>query len=912
MITKKAFFLLFISLFLTPMFSLLPAEKTRTVKVACYNKDGFLEYNPTNKSYSGYAYEFLMAIKQTSAWEFEFINAESLLQALEMVRDGKVDLVAGVKPDQAKNYNCIPSYRILLGTSKSIFALADSERLSFENYKTFDGIKIGYIVEAENDNKIEEELRLYAQKHNFTATFLSFTSEKACETALKTGAINAILKDENTRTAFQKIADFSFEELYFAVNAQNVKLKEELDAIMGKIIRYYPSFYYDLKKKYYTIGSYTNLAFSDEENDFIKNQKQLNVAVLNRSTYFMAFRELYEKISEITGLKFNFINYFSYEEALEAFETGQCDIIFEMPQDYLYAANHKATLTSTILPINIFAIHNNTSIGKNTLAFRPTCAIVMGSYNEYIAKKIYSNRYTYLKCANPIECMDAVLSGRADTTLLNNFLTAIFRSDSRYSDLNYTMLPDFSYEITAGIREDLDYRIGEIISKGLYKLGRTSISEIFNNGRSVPLTITPSLIFYKAPLASVLTIVCLTGILIALLTSLYFTRQLRIKNKELMKAFSAKTDFMNKMSHDIRTPLNGILGMTYLAKEENDENKKKGYLEKIDLSGRYLLNLVNDILDMNKISSEKFTLKSDRYSPNEFYAYIYAIINPLAAKKKIKFSVEPFESNEAFFVDSLHFNQLFINLLSNAIKYTNEGGKVSFYCKNVVTTGHIFTGDFVVEDNGIGMSKEFQEHMFESFTQEKQTSTEMGTGLGLAIVKQIVTLMRGTITVESKIAEGSKFTVRLTFPLIPNEGKESQGENQSISLEGLHVLVCEDNAINAEIAGELLKKKGLIADFACNGKEGLEAFKNSQPWYYFAILMDIRMPVMDGFEAAKEIHALKRQDATLIPIIALTADAYIQDKERIIKSGMNAHITKPIEPEELYKSLESFAKKRII
>lgn len=393
--------------------------------------------------------------------------------------------------------------------------------------------------------------------------------------------------------------------------------------------------------------------------------------------------------------------------------------------------------------------------------------------------------------------------------------------------------------------------------------------------------------------------------------------KLRQAAEEANEANKAKTDFLSRMSHDIRTPLNGIVGMTYLAEQENNPEKTSGYLRKIDTSSKFLLGLINDILDMAKVESNKITLYPEPYCLNEFNGYLDSVIRPLCQEKNIHFSSSiTMVPDWVPLVDKLRFNQIVFNLLSNAVKFTPENGSVSyrsvFTSKGEKKLGMVMT----VSDNGIGMSEEFQKIIFTPFSQERRcdNASNRGTGLGLAICKHMVELMGGTIRVSSALGKGTAFIVETVFDAIPesvspHENGKANPEEDYPLLKGVHILLFEDHPLNQEIARALLEKKGAIVEVANNGEDGLKAFVRANPYFYGAILMDIRMPIMDGYEATKTLRSLKRPDAKNIPIIAMTADAFEDDIKKCLKVGMNAHIAKPINPEILYGTLEKALQK---
>ena len=386
-------------------------------------------------------------------------------------------------------------------------------------------------------------------------------------------------------------------------------------------------------------------------------------------------------------------------------------------------------------------------------------------------------------------------------------------------------------------------------------------------------------------------------------------RVLREALSAAQEASRAKSDFLSRMSHDIRTPLNGIIGMAYLAARQANPQETADCLEKIGTSSKFLLGLINDILDMAKAESGKIELHPEPYLMADFDNYIDSVIRPLYEVKNQTFTADTNPVRTVIpIVDILRFNQIMFNLLSNAVKYTPEGGCISLYVKNELVPGHRERITAVVSDNGIGMSEEFQKVLFNPFTQagRNDVSENRGSGLGLSIAKKMVDLMGGSISVKSKLGEGTTFTVVLDFDYIEAEQATwNRDEGRSAVdyslLENRHVLLCEDHPLNQEIARKLLEEKDMIVELAENGQRAVELFSRSSCGFYDLVLMDIRMPVMDGYEAARGIRALKRADASSVPIVAMTADAFEDDVAKCLAAGMNSHIAKPVDPEQLYR-----------
>jgi signal transduction histidine kinase/PAS domain-containing protein len=373
------------------------------------------------------------------------------------------------------------------------------------------------------------------------------------------------------------------------------------------------------------------------------------------------------------------------------------------------------------------------------------------------------------------------------------------------------------------------------------------------------------------------------------------------------RANEEKSLFLSSMSHDMRTPLNGILGFTDIAQRENEFGRVKTCLSKIESSGKLLLALVNDTLDLSRIENGKTELVQEPLSIRGLVESVTEAVRPSAELKHISLNFNTQLSNEVQVLgDVLKLQKIVLNLLSNAVKYTHEYGRVNLLLESVESKKEVPLYRIVVEDNGIGMSKEFQKKAFEPFAQEHQPGTEniTGTGLGLAIVSQMVGVLHGTISLESDVGKGTRFIVELPLPFaeITNAAHVDDHLCQQ-NLFGKHVLLCEDNALNTEIAVTMLKEEGVIVDTASNGRDGVARFTASLEGTYDAVLMDLRMPIMNGYEATRLIRGLSRSDAKKVPIIAMSADAFEEDIKRTKECGMNNFVTKPIERQKLIDTL---------
>lgn len=392
---------------------------------------------------------------------------------------------------------------------------------------------------------------------------------------------------------------------------------------------------------------------------------------------------------------------------------------------------------------------------------------------------------------------------------------------------------------------------------------------------------------------------------------------------EAEHANKAKSRFLSNMSHDIRTPMNAITGFVSLAKSNIDDKMQvKDYLDKIQSASKHLLNLINDILDMSRIESGKVQIEENEVSLMEVLNEVNNLIRPMAEEKSIKFQIQNEIVHNYVYSDRLRLNQILINLLGNAVKFTPEGGEISLrvYQEMVAPAGYgVYI--FKVKDNGIGIGKEFQDSIFKAFEREKNTENSgiQGTGLGLSITKNIVRMMGGKIDVQSELGQGAEFTVKVVFMLqdVDEDFIQSQEQMQNNGLEddkedalqqelfaGKKLLLVEDNALNREIAKKLLMGRGFIVDEAVNGQEAVEKMKASHSNEYAVVLMDIQMPVLDGYEATKLIRDLDNRILAKVPIVAMTANAFGEERQKAFACGMNGYVTKPIEINVLFETLK--------
>ena len=393
-----------------------------------------------------------------------------------------------------------------------------------------------------------------------------------------------------------------------------------------------------------------------------------------------------------------------------------------------------------------------------------------------------------------------------------------------------------------------------------------------------------------------------------------YKAELLIAAKKAEAANEAKTEFLQRMSHDIRTPINGICGLINMADHYADDmEKQKEYRTKVKEASNLLLELVNDVLDMSKLESGEVVLEEVPFNLRKISEEVLVVIEQIAAEQNIRIVWEKKEITHRDFIGSPGYvKRVMTNILSNAVKYNRENGQIYISCMEIPSEQPgMTTMEFVCRDTGIGMTDEFQKHIFEPFAQEHTGSRTKfaGTGLGMPITKKLVEKMGGTITFESEKGVGTTFVIRVPFKIdLDADKREEQTDVSEKSIKGLHILLAEDNELNMEIAEFVLQNEGVDVTKAWNGQEAVELFRNSESGEFDVILMDIMMPVMNGYEAAKMIRSLDREDAKQIPIIAMTANAFTEDRIRAKEAGMDEHIAKPVDVELLLKVIHKLVK----
>lgn len=719
------------------------------------------------------------------------------------------------------------------------------------------------------------------------------------------------------------IDQFLAVDFYYAVTKGRNELLDELNAAIESIGIYYPNYSSKLYQQYYDDKNGRAIAFDSEEIEYLSKKPIVNVLPGGRSIPFENYNEktqsyegivpdILKKISNLTGIKFVYIKAknrwdFSTEDV-----TG--NIITSITSDVNWGKQRKIFITQPFMKSAIsFITDSKTNISS--------IALLHDRYINQLVQNLNPEWKIYYY-ENAMQCLDAVKKGKCDATAFNEYEAKYFLSMKKYMKLTETFFPNVNQDIGFGVlAKDGEALIG-IIAKSLLLISTEEYSTIIHKNTSKPIPITLTYLAYTHPVETIIisiSIIILLAIIIFLALYTFYIKEQRLKlNTALIQAEeanAAKTIFLSRMSHDMRTPLNSIMNYTRFIKETKKNSEIKSFAEKILISGNYLEMLINDTLGMSRIESGKIELSLEPYNYEEFIAGIKNVVEPRAKEKGVNLKIiEPNSESMYVLLDKLRIQEVFINIINNAIKFTNPGGFVLLETKRLNQTSEGELLQFIITDSGIGISKEFLPHLFEPFQQEKQTqdTEETGTGLGLSIAKRLIDLMGGKIECESELGKGTKFTIEIPVKIAnekdvqaKNNIQKNARENALDNLKGKHILLSEDHPMNTEIAVFLLQKVGCIVETAKNGKEAFMLYQADTKSEIDLILMDIRMPVMDGIEATQNIRAIENKTKRKhIPIIAMTANVYDEDLKIYKEAGMDGHVSKPINPKLLYETME--------
>ena len=890
--------------------------KTRTVRVGWY--EGIYNTTGADGQRRGYSYEYQQAVAAHTGWKYEYVEG-SWAELMSMLKKGQIDLLGGISYAEERSTSMLFSALPMGEDRYYLYVNPSNTDISASNLTTLNEKRIGMMPDTLSDEMFHE----WEKSHGVNTQQVDIIDVNDVRQKLKNHEIDGFVLNESPQWERDNISPallIGGSYNYFAVSKKRPDLKEELDQAMQKIERENPFYTDDLYKRYLSANSLETL--TDEEQNWLEQHGAVRIGYLKNDVGISLVDTESEKpvgiindyISLASGclgeknIEFQLTGFDSQEEELQALKDGRIDMIFHMNQNPYEAEQNDVILSNTVFEVNVAVLTGVKKFDENK---ENTVAV---SRNNLLGKWYISFNYPFWKIKeydSSAEVGKAVHSGEADCFVVKAGQSLKTMADSKMCRIFLTK----SCASCFAVARD-NTTLMNILNKTIQTLPASRLSSQFCVYENAPGKVT--LAEYIKDNLRVVSIWFVSVVLIIVWIIVYLLIQARKAQIQAEKANAAKSDFLFNMSHDIRTPMNALLGYSELIKRELTDPKLLDYQEKMEQSGNLLLSIINNVLDMARIESGKVELDEDYVKISDIYQNVYEVFRGEADKKGIQLAMEYNVEHEHVICDETKNKEIFLNLLSNAIKYTPSGGKVTIRTKELpcAREGYMRVQNEVI-DTGIGMSEKFLPSLFSAFARERNTTAGKvaGTGLGMPIIKKYIDMMGGTIEAESALGKGSRFTVVLEHRIADkvyyeqNAEKSSDNNEKRNVLQGKHVLLAEDNDLNAEIAEFILEDMGLVVDRVEDGIRCVAQMEQKPAGTYDLILMDIQMPHMDGYKATQAIRRLADQKKADIPIIAMTANAFEEDRKKALEKGMNGHIAKPVDIEKMKEILQNTLKR---
>lgn len=854
---------------------------------------------------TGYGYEYLQKIANYTGWEYEYVPC-TWNDCFEKLQSGEIDILEAISYTEERAQAMAFSNLPMSEEKYYIFAkLADTD-ISLTDLSSFNDKNIGVL-----ENHLPEVvLNEWTQANGLQMNHLDITTKEQVIERLDRQEIDCFVSVEGSYWSEYGIAPVTTiggSGIYFAFrkDSAGLELKKSVDSAMLRISEECPFFTEDLYRRYFSDTRIPVL--TKEEQSWLSKQEAIRVGYLKNDGGVSTFHPDTGMVTGVINdyislarnclygqtLNFELVGYDSRQELPEALHNGEIDMIFYVAQNPNSAERQGYDLSDTTWSTNMAAITAQDMFdetGENRVA------IVSGkaALKSYVSRNY--PKWVLVEYETQKKAVEAVGTGEADCFVEDSNDLPSYTKNRHFHSFVLSKPNNASFAVEHG-----NISLLSILNKTLEATSSTKLSGLLemHNNELKKVTV---LDFFRDNLLVVSVMMALVFLLmLALLRkSMAAEEKARQAQKQAEAANKSKTTFLNNMSHDIRTPINGIIGMLgILEKKRDDPERVADCIQKIDSSSKLLLSLVNDVLDMAKLESDTVIMQNESVNLNQLCGEVVSAVNFQAEAAGITLIQEHDNYDGVYvFTSSVHLKKILMNLFTNAVKYNKPKGSIHTSMRTLERTDSTLVCEFKIADTGIGMSEDFvRNKLFLPFVQADTSarSSYTGTGLGMPIVKDIVKKMGGTITVESKLGVGTTFTVVIPFQLDPEGKARGQEKLTECSIAGMKFLLVEDNALNAEIAEELLKDEQAAVVIAENGKVAVDLFSQSPAGTFDAILMDMMMPVMDGLTATREIRALERPDARTIPIIAMTANAFAEDAQKCMDAGMNAHIAKPLD-----------------
>ena len=932
---KSACVMLSLLLLLSAVLPVKAAAETAPAKVVRVGSfEDTFNYVNEKGARKGYGYELLETLSGYTGWQFEYVTCD-WSDCFEKLENGEIDIMGAISYTEDRAEEMLFSDEPMGVEKYYLYADLSRADISASDFKTLNGKKIGVLMGTEPEVMLTE----WEEKYGLETEHVNISNSDDVKQKLANHEIDCFVSLEESFWAdlgISTITRVGESGIYYAINKNRPDIKEELDDAMRALDEAVPFYTADLYKRYFSMD-YTPI-LTGEEKAWLRKHGAIRMGFLasdsSVSTYDPATGEFTGVITDYIQfaadclgnqeLEFQLVGYDSKEAELDALKSGEIDMIFHFDQSPNLAEEYHFACTNTTWTSNLMAVTNKQHFNENNVN-RIAVPQNKLSLKKYLA--FYYPQWEIVDCDTQEDAVKLVKDGQADC-----FVTGI-SSENKYSKkYSFYSVPLLNpvkscFAVNSGNRSLLSI-LNKTIKAMPVNMLAGALAMYKSSARKVTLSDFIKDNFFMALLVSSIAVAAI------LLTILKLLRKARKAEAAARKAASdtqelnaklqvavekaesanhAKSTFLFNMSHDIRTPMNAIIGYADLASRHLDDPAKlKNYMENIQVCGQNLLMLLNNVLDLARIENDKTEMEYSVSDIEKDFRNCVAMFRNQADSKGQTLMVTTQLQYPYIYADIPHLTEICTNLVSNAVKYTGAGGTIRCdvtqkpgekegWCDTVVT----------VADNGIGMSQEFQKHIFEPFERERTSTVSKveGSGIGMGIVKKLVGLMGGTVEVESRIGVGSTFIVTIPCRIASEDETQAKRETNPSDqkcLCGTRILLTEDNDLNAEIAVELLQEEGCTVDRAKDGVECVDMLEKAANGTYQLILMDIQMPVMNGYDAARKIRGLDDPQKANIPIIAMTANAFTEDRQVALDAGMNDHIAKPINMNVLVPTLRKY------
>lgn len=889
----------------------------------------------------GFGYELMQALAGYTGWKFEYVKCD-WSNCFDKLENGEIDIMGDISYTDEREQKMLYSAEPMGEEKYILYAdLSDTDVVT-SDFRSMDGKRVGVLLGTEPEVMLTE----WENKNGIHTEHVNVYNNDDVEKKLADHEIDCFVSLEESFWSEQGISSVTTvgkSGIYFVINKERSDIKAELDWAMRQLEQDSPFFRADLYKKYFTLDYSQSL--TGGEKAWLEEHGSIRIGFMDNAPSVFSMDEetgrltgtLSEYISYAVDclgnqtLKFDIQAYENYEEMLQALQDHEIDMIYYVGRNPDFAEKHGFTLTNAAWTYSLMAVTDEQHFKENEVY-----TVAVPRENEALKQHIVFSypQWRLVTYDSLPDAADMLMNEKADCFLLGTSKALKYDNHRDFNSIPLTKTMDACFAVRNGegtllsiLNKTLKTMPSDMLTSALAIYDSTADKVTFSDfiKDNLPVVFVTSGLFTFSIIGVVLVLLrkarkAEASAKLAADATQKLNDRLETALKKAEEASLAKTRFLNNMSHDIRTPMNVILGYAQLMEDELKEKElpeTKEHLEKLQQSGKLLLSIINNVLDMARIESGKMEIDESYSRIEDLRQSVFTVFDAEAKKKKIDFRYSMNVEHEHILTDDTKVKEIFVNILSNAMKYTPSGGSVMVSLEELPCDepGYMIVRTRI-SDTGIGMSQDYMTRIFEAFTREKNTTRSKiaGTGLGMSIVKRYVDLLGGTIQVESEIGKGSTFTVTLKHKIADESYYEKrQIENPETCteiLEGRNILIAEDNNLNAEIAEAILKRAGLKTERVVNGIQCVNMITKMPAGTYDMILMDIQMPEMDGYEAARAIRHLPDREKACIPIIAMTANAFEEDKKDAMAAGMNGHIAKPIQVERLLSMLAEMMYKK--